>query len=212
MHVSATLLIWGLFLFFLPTLCYTEAGLRRGTKVINFDHHLGACEQGQADASHWGIELVLHNGDGAQPFWWKPVFSIGSLICFSALSSTVPGTVPASLDRGSASHVFIDRCLRVLRYFLFHRNVVPLFPPGEITSWKNIWRLPLVQIAGLDFQRACDMWAATLLSFLCFLSQFVGWAQSVSNAGCLSFSLSFLPRDLEHDYLTVFWIPQVGLE
>ena len=116
MHVSATLLIWGLFLFVLPTLCYTEAGLRRGTKVINFDHHLGACEQGQADASHWGIELVLHNGDGAQPFWWKLVFSIGSLICFSALSSTVPGTVPASLDRGSASHVFIDRCLRVLRF------------------------------------------------------------------------------------------------
>lgn len=49
MHVSATGLIWGLFLFVLPTLCYTEAGLRRGTTVINFDHHLGACEQGQVD-------------------------------------------------------------------------------------------------------------------------------------------------------------------
>ena len=97
MHVSATLLIWALFLFVLPTLCYTKAGLRRGTTVINFDHHLGACEQGQVDTSHCGIELVLNNVDGAQLFWWKPIFSIGSLICFSALSSTVPGTVPTSL-------------------------------------------------------------------------------------------------------------------
>ena len=56
MHVSAALLIWGPFLFILPTLCYIEAGLRRGTKVINFDHCSETCEQVQADVSHWGVE------------------------------------------------------------------------------------------------------------------------------------------------------------
>lgn len=31
------------------SLCYVEAGLRRGTKVTNFDHCSRACEQGQLD-------------------------------------------------------------------------------------------------------------------------------------------------------------------
>lgn len=99
---------------------------------------------------------------------WKPIFNTGSLICFSALSSTVPSTVPASLGRNSISHVFLYKCLSVLRCSLSHRDVMPLSPPGEISSWKKkkIWRFPLVQTAGLDFQRACDMWAATLFSFL----------------------------------------------
>lgn len=136
MHVSAALLIWGVSLFVSPS--HIFAGLRRGTKIINSDHCSRACEQGQVDVSHWSAELVLNNVDGIWLFSWEPIFNIGSLICFSAQSSTVPSTVPALLKRGSISCIaFIYRCLKVWRHFLSDGEVMPLSPLGEITRWKT---------------------------------------------------------------------------
>lgn len=156
---------------------------------------------------------ISNSVDGIWLFWWELIFNIGSLIGSSALSSTVLSTVRTPLDKGSIFHVdLINRCLKFWDISCL-TGMGCFVTSREDNFWKkNIWRLPFVQIAGPDFQWACNTWAATPFCFLLHSQGLSLWACSASEAVCLSFLLPFLSSDLDHDHLIVFWIPQIDLE
>lgn len=112
------------------------------------------------------------------------------------------------------SCVFIYRYLKVWRHFLSHRDVMPLSPPGEITSWKTSGAPHWCRLQGLTSSRHVRLppCLASFASFYNSLGLLSLWDLSTTNSGCLSCLLPFLSCDLDHDCLTVFWIQQTDLE